>query len=560
MAAYTALLLAGLTGWALVGQSRIGWRRGEDAGEGRRRALGLLPWAFAGLLAIGLTAVLWLPMAELLPYTTRAALAAEESAVYSLPMSRLVGLVWPMWGGFHEWMIYPGTGVLWLAVVGWMTRSRPVRWGTAVACCLLVAVALGTNGPLYPLLANLPGVSLLRVPARVWHLVVLCVAVLAGLGAGELAGAGDGLRNRRRHVMWAALALTAYTGLLGLGLAVLVPEPAARVSALWGFAWLVAAVVVSWGAMSSRAGGQVAGIALALIVAVDLFWVDGSLVERLPVAAVYGEDVEVAEHISQYGGRVYAPSFRPAAHATFARGIRVVNGVDPLQLAEYASFVSAAAGVEGAGGYRVTLPPLPDGADPRTALADRVPDPVLLAMLDVRVVVSEFALDDARMRPVVSERGGDLNVYLNESVIPWPVVVQRVEVVRDLDEALEAIRESRPGEGAVVRGGYPLFGPAGYEPATVLSMTPNRLSVEARGPGLLVVSEVMHPGWRARVDGEDVAIYPANGVLRGVYLTEGDHIIEMTYRPPAVFWGLGLSLASLGGLAAARRWSRRGCE
>jgi len=340
-------------------------------------------------------------------------------------------------------------------------------------------------------------------------------------------------------------------------MAVLVPDPAARVSALWGFAWLAAAVVVTWAAMSGRVRVQVAGIALAMIVAVDLVWVNGSLIERLAVAAVYGEDVEVADLLSEHGGRVYAASFRPAAHVASAAGLRVVNGVDPLQLADYARFLTAAAGVEGAGEYSVTLPPLPEGADPRTALAGWVPDAALLAMLDVRVVVSEFALDDARMRPVEPGREGDLKVYRNESTIPWPVVFRRVVVVDDLDEALEVMREGRPGEWAVVRGGHPLSGPDGFEPATVLSTAPNRLSIEAKGPGLLVVSEVAHPGWRAHVDGVEAEIYATNGVLRGVYLPEGDHRVEMTYRPAAVFWGLGLSLASLGGLAAVGRWSRR---
>jgi hypothetical protein len=113
-------------------------------------------------------------------------------------------------------------------------------------------------------------------------------------------------------------------------------------------------------------------------------------------------------------------------------------------------------------------------------------------------------------------------------------------------------------ERAVVRGGYPLDGPAGYERATLVSQAPNRLLVKGKGPGLLVVSEVAYPGWIARVDGEVTEIYPANGVLRGVYLSGGEHTVEMTYQPPAIVWGLGISIVSLGGLTTGSWIRRRG--
>jgi uncharacterized membrane protein YfhO len=99
----------------------------------------------------------------------------------------------------------------------------------------------------------------------------------------------------------------------------------------------------------------------------------------------------------------------------------------------------------------------------------------------------------------------------------------------------------------------------------VVHLSPNRLLVTATGPGLLVLSEVFHPGWQATVDGEPAGIVAANGVLRGVYLSEGLHRVEMVYRPWAVAAGAILSLAALAfwlvGRAVARvpRVPRRAC-
>ena len=76
-------------------------------------------------------------------------------------------------------------------------------------------------------------------------------------------------------------------------------------------------------------------------------------------------------------------------------------------------------------------------------------------------------------------------------------------------------------------------------------MTRARVSVRATGPGLLVLSEVYHAGWKATVDGVPAEVVEADGVLRGVYLQEGTHDVEMVYRPRAVMVGATITGAAL---------------
>jgi hypothetical protein len=186
------------------------------------------------------------------------------------------------------------------------------------------------------------------------------------------------------------------------------------------------------------------------------------------------------------------------------------------------------------------------------ALADAVPSPWLLAVLDVDIVVSQFPLDSSSFEELSHHDGERLTVYRNRPDIGWPAVFQRVESVPDFDAALAWMQAGTLDQEAVVTGGRPLFGPPGHVPAELVHLSPNRLLVTATGPGLLVLSEVFHPGWQATVDGEPAEIVEANGVLRGVYLGEGTHRVEMVYRPWAVAAGAILSLAALGFWLAGR--------
>jgi hypothetical protein len=98
-----------------------------------------------------------------------------------------------------------------------------------------------------------------------------------------------------------------------------------------------------------------------------------------------------------------------------------------------------------------------------------------------------------------------------------------------------------------------------------------RYRVEAPGPVLLVLSEVWYPaGWRAEVEGEEVAIHRTDHVLRGIRLdpaaSGGTAEVVLTFDPASVAWGRRLSLATLlvlvlmigSGLVTGTGWLRSG--
>jgi hypothetical protein len=83
------------------------------------------------------------------------------------------------------------------------------------------------------------------------------------------------------------------------------------------------------------------------------------------------------------------------------------------------------------------------------------------------------------------------------------------------------------------------------------------IQVSAAHAGVLVLTEAYDPGWRAWVDGAAVPVWRANAIFRGVAIGEGDHVVEMRYRPPSAAWGAAASIlgVALTGILLWRRTS-----
>jgi hypothetical protein len=82
-------------------------------------------------------------------------------------------------------------------------------------------------------------------------------------------------------------------------------------------------------------------------------------------------------------------------------------------------------------------------------------------------------------------------------------------------------------------------------PATIIADRPNHVMVRGTGPGLLVLTDVYYPGWRATVNGRAAGILPANYAFRGVEVSEGQSDVGFTYEPASYRIGLFLGLTSL---------------
>jgi hypothetical protein len=136
----------------------------------------------------------------------------------------------------------------------------------------------------------------------------------------------------------------------------------------------------------------------------------------------------------------------------------------------------------------------------------------------------------------------------------------RGESDREFDPRRTALLEVKPEELPSLAGGT--LAPGAQ--ARITEYQPARLVIEtkAQTATVLVVSEIIYPGWEATVDGAAARIDATNYLLRGVAVPAGAHRVEMRYPAPAARNGAIISLLSLlviGGLIAyARRGGNRG--
>jgi hypothetical protein len=149
-------------------------------------------------------------------------------------------------------------------------------------------------------------------------------------------------------------------------------------------------------------------------------------------------------------------------------------------------------------------------------------------------------------------------LYRNLSALPRARLVTTWKSVGSLPEqdALEPFLDGIQGGTIDVRNTVyldhdpvpaPVAGPATL-PAPVFvvdSMNEVVLKTDSPVPALLLLSDMMAPGWQVQVDGRDEVLLPADLVLRAVALEAGQHTVRFHYRDRSVRAGLSLSLSGL---------------
>jgi hypothetical protein len=456
-----------------------------------------------GALAFFLSAPLLFPLTEYARLSTRAALEPADVFAFSLEPVRLLGLLFPDCGGFHEWMLYPGGAVFALASLAlvWPAlRGKAKFWLWVVVASLLFS--LGSNLPGLGVLAYLPGFSLLRVPARALFLTGFAFAVVSAYALDHLLSGPDPLEQRRARLTLAGL--VAFTLTFAFVLWGLTGELPLNFAWTAGLLFLVSMLVglylrgVSWGR-----------IWIVLFFALNLAdwgFVDRSLFASRPAPQALSEGRELAEYLSAQPGyfRIYSPSYSLPQQTAAFYGFELADGVDPLQLRAYADFMHRASGVSGAG-YSVTLPPFE--GDPTTANRAYAPDPSQLGRLNVAFVAAEFPLAVEGLE-FVGQFGSS---YLYENLYSRPRAT--------LNEA-----DAESG---------------------IVSWAPDKIVFEVEGPGRLVLSEINYPGWRVLVDGNPAELLAIDGLFRGVDVPAGVHRVEFVFRPVSVYLGLIAAFATI---------------
>ncbi len=493
---------------------------GVSVGKGRVTA------RLAGelVLSLVLSAPLLLPLLEFTSLSTRRYLEAGDVLAFSLPPSRLLGMLFPDFGGMAEWTVYPGAASLALAAVGifgvcdykWPGRVRSRRFWVGMSLAALL-FSLGDAIPLLRLWSGIPGANLLRVPPRAMFLFGLAGSALAGYGLENLLAwprkdPGAGSEGSPAGPRWAANLLLAGLGFfwLAFSLVVWVVAKSLPISFLWGSA---AGLSMLAGIVAVKRFGRDRTwpvLLVFLLIILDLSAVNFSTLSRRTPQQVFSQGEKLARWLSERPGsfRVYSPSYSLPQHTAALYGLELADGVDPLQIQSYAQAMARAGGypIES---YSVTLPPFEDG-DIATANAEYLPNARLLGEWNVGYVVSDFEINAAGLDPE-AEIGG-VHVYRN---------------MRNLPRAVDLATDS----------------PVPYH------WSPNRIIFNVEGrKGPLDYSLPAYPYWQVLADGETRPGMEWLTDLKRIPIPQGARTLEVVFMPLSLYAGIGLFLLGAGWL------------
>ena len=508
------------------------------------------------VVALALSAAAWLPALTLTDGSARSNLSPQEAGALSLDAVYVLGVLIADRSGAAERTTYFGLVVLLLALTGvklqWQARRRLMIWFGVVIGVGVIA-ALGTNTPLYSWLYQLPGSTLLRVPARAWFMVSFALAALAGFGV-------QGLIEWNARPKPRSILLATAGGVFAILLGALGGLTTGAIS-LWLLAIFVPlTLLLIMLRVRCRLTPDRFTALIGLLLIVDLLTLDWALYRPIGLEAAFADGQAAAAWLTDRPEqfRVYSPSYTVPQHVAQQHQLQLADGIDPLQVRRYVMFMQQATGI-GAWGYAVTLPPflgVQKDEDIRSALKHVQPNASLLGLLNVQYVAAAFPLDQSDL--IERARVAATYIYENQRVLPRAFLVSQVDVAASPDAASAWLMSHDVSTAAVVEGlPQPIEWPVTPGGVEITTWAPDQIALQATGPGWLVLSEIVAPDWVAAVDGVPTPILPTDLTLRGVYVPWGAHAITFDYQPRRVYAGVLISGLSVAALSVALLVKRR---
>ena len=549
--------------------------------ELRKNAIkGSMLFAIAIILALGISALVYLPSLQYSSESIRA-VGQPGSASYDYatswsfhPKEMLTFLIpsaygfggQTYWGKmpFTDYPNYMGIVFLLLAVFAIIKKRNAVVWFLAGTTLIALLISFGRHfGIVYNLFYDFaPYFSKFRIPSMILIIVQFNVIILASYGLEQLVEYK--WKDITKWFWW-------FTGISGFVLLILLfggnwlreivsngfTQPLTQdlrfvevINNLrWKIwikdAWLMILFIIGLiGTFFLFVKDNITKVMFTVIIGalaiIDLGIVDHKIVQPSPNSGRASQLVN-SKAIKRYfqpdkitkfltddetDYRVYpiGPLFGESRLQAF--GIESVGGYHPAKLAIYNRFLSNTNNIS-------TLP--------------------LMRMMNIRYILSPQVVNHPDLEQVfigkMQTGSGKIQIWIYRisNIIPRAWFIDKVEVVDENVLWQNLLSESfDPAQIAYITKPITERFKSGGE-IIYADYTPNYIKIETKNSeaGFLVVSEIYYPlRWKAKIDGKLIKTFETNGIIRGIEVSAGEHIIEFEYDRSLFHKGILISISS----------------
>ncbi len=483
------------------------------------------------------------------------------------------GFLYPGQTDGNGFPLFPGlyTGVLSFALAGVGASRTPFRKRLLAWLLLLGFLALGRYGPL-ALASNLPWLAAFRFPSKWILAATLPFALLVGGGASTLGRDGATTMKDRRllagFLACSLIAMAAIAAGANLGFARLLARASSlpagekvllemtesiRNHLLEGTARGAVPALIALGIVHFAGGAGRTSWLVSALLALDLISANRSLAPTAPARfyeatpkAVRAIQEDPAGHarvwVDQSAAADAVSSRTPADRGKEldAALARRRERLDAYAAASYGLALAFHVDLEALATTRYSLlTKLVYSAPRRTQIT-------LIGAAGVSHLVTPIALVDDRLTEIAAlDVGADqpLRVYRNRALLPRARVVKhlvpaRADQYSDLFARMDdgflgggAIVEERDLPAIAAAGKTYSFDASGGDVHIIEDAGSRVVLRTSGGGGFLVLTDCFAPGWRARVDGRLVTIFPADVAFRMIVVPPGAHDVVFDYNP-----------------------------
>ena len=526
----------------------------------KKRLKILILLAITILVTIGISAVQVLPTLELKQHVVGGKLGFSDPASnipYSFlsPASLMTAVmpIHPEWNG----NIY--CGILTLILVFFLFLDKDLRKNDTVKffaglAILSILLSFGKSKFPYELLyLILPGIDFGRTPVMFGFLYACSISVLSGWGLTFLMSTSNkeseqSLYSAWRRLVYVLLVSTGFLAFVYISLFLSKEKNVMGLADRLGWSIVVLGLSILVILFRLKAIGKmwlVSFLFLALLVIdifslrqINKFYINSQPESHYSVNPLV-EFFKKDKDIYRINARDFSPIFAEGSgnvHRLFLDTGYILR----LSLKDYLQFARMGTNL----GIKEELPSIPP---------KRITD-----MLNVKYILSSQRPDWGVRLEEISIPGlnGNIKIFENPDYLPRAWLASNWEVISDKAGAFEKMSAKGfdPVRSVILEEPYTEFEGVSANVSeaeetkveiTDYSVNSISLAVSAKEDGFLVLSEVLYPGWKAYIDGNEERIYRADYLFRAVPIRKGEHKVKMVFSPVSFKVGLGITLATL---------------